>query len=419
MNDKLIFEKALHISEPWYIEEIKFDELKKKLEININFKKGSKFYFEDKKNKISGNFKAYDSKNKTWRHLNFFEHECYIKARVPRIQIDNLKKESIKLITPPWVGKCPGFTLLFEALILEFAKYMPVHCISKLIHESDFKIWKMLNIYIFESRKNLDLSKLKYIGLDETSRKKGHNYITLFVDLKLRKTIFITSGKDNLTIKSFVKDLKLHKGNPENIEQVSMDMSPAFIKGAEENLPNAKITFDKFHLIKIINKAVDEVRKKEVETNPILKKARYCLLKNENNLKIKEKKKLDELKLSKLNLKTLRAYNIKIAFQQIYLAKTNLDFEKLLLKWYFWATHSKLEPIKKAAKTIKKHWFGVLEWFKSKINNGILEGLNSLIQAAKAKARGFKTTKNLIIVAYLVTGKFDFSKINKYLPTQN
>ncbi len=91
-----------------------------------------------------------------------------------------------------------------------------------------------------------------------------------------------------------------------------------------------------------------------------------------------------------------------------------LDFELLLKKWYFWATHSRLEPIIKAAKTIKNHWDGVLEWFRSKINNGILEGLNSVIQAAKNKARGFKTTRNLKIVVYLITGDLNFKQLNPY-----
>ena len=116
--------------------------------------------------------------------------------------------------------------------------------------------------------------------------------------------------------------------------------------------------------------------------------------------------------MSGMNTKTLRAYNIRQSFQEIYQAKTEDEFITYLNKWYYWATHSRLEPIIKAAKTIKKHWDGVVHWYESKINNGILEGLNSVIQAAKSKARGYKTFKNYKIIVYLLTGKLDFALVN-------
>ena len=113
-----------------------------------------------------------------------------------------------------------------------------------------------------------------------------------------------------------------------------------------------------------------------------------------------------------MNIKTLRANNIKQSFQDIYQANTQDEFITYLNKWYFQATHSRLEPMIKAGKTIKRHWDGIVKWFQSKINNGILEGLNSVIQAAKSKARGYKTFKNYKIIVYLLTGKLDFSLVN-------
>jgi transposase len=113
-----------------------------------------------------------------------------------------------------------------------------------------------------------------------------------------------------------------------------------------------------------------------------------------------------------MNLKTIIAYNIKKSFQDIYQANTKDEFITYLNKWYYWATHSRLEPIKKVAKTIKKHWDGIVKWYESKINNGILEGLNSIIQAAKSKARGYKTFKNYKIIVYLLTAKLNFSVVN-------
>lgn len=216
-------------------------------------------------------------------------------------------------------------------------------------------------------------------------------------------------------MEDFVNVLESHNGDRNQVTDASCDMSPAFIKGIETFLPEAAITFDKFHIVKIINQAVDQVRREEAATQPILANARYSLLKNEKNLTKKQKKKLEELQLSKLNLKSIRALHIRENFQEIYKTSSEDEFNILLKKWYFWATHSRLEPIKNAAKTIKAHWDGVLQWKKSQLNNGILEGLNSVVQAAKAKARGFSTFQNFRIVAFLITGKLDFNKLNPNL----
>jgi transposase len=159
--------------------------------------------------------------------------------------------------------------------------------------------------------------------------------------------------------------------------------------------------------MKIINDAVDQVRREEIDDRPELKGTRYIWLKNQINLKESQSDLLEQLTIKKLNLKTSRAYHIRLNYQEMYLQPAQ-EAEAFLKRWYFWATHSRLEPIIKAAKTIKNHWDGVLRWFTSKINNGILEGINSLIQAAKARARGYRTKRNLITMIYLIAGKLDF-----------
>ena len=405
---KNVFEQALNIQEPWFIKTIDFDYSKKRLDISIDYRKGTKFdYLSDAGEVLQGS--VHDTKEKTWRHLNFFEHECYLTARVPRIRKQDNK---VEIITTPWEGKMKGFTLLFEALILQLCTGMPVLTASQIVNVSDDKIWLMLRRYVDEALTYMDLEELEVLGLDETSQKKHHDYITLFVDLVKKKIIYITEGKSNKTVVDFVSHLKEHGGDPEKITDVSSDMSPAFIKGIKENLSNAEITFDKFHILKIINEAVDKVRKDEAKEQEELKGNRYLFLKNNKNLTKKQKAKLDELKISKLNLKSIRALHIRENFQEIYNSYSIDDFEVKLKKWYYWATHSRLLPIISAAKTIKKHWAGVLRWWHSKINNGILEGLNSVIQAAKSKARGYKLTQNFKTIAYLLAGDIDLVNVN-------
>jgi transposase len=407
MDNAKLFEIALGITNPWYIDKIIFDETGKRLDIFVDFARGSKFYYEE--SGVKGFYSVHDTVKKTWRHLNFFQYECFINARIPRVKLDNNKA---RLIRAPWEGLSNGFTLLFEALMLQLCKNMPVEKVSKIANVSDDKLWTMLERYTECTHIITDYEGLKKVGIDETSRAKGHEYITLFVDLESRKTVFVTEGKDSKTVEKFVENLKEHCVSPEEITDVSCDMSPAFIKGVEENLPNADITFDKFHIMKILNEAVDEVRKEEAKETQVLKGTKYIFLKNEWNLTAEQSKKLNEISISNLNLKTFRAYKIKQVFQEIYKAETEKQFEDLLYKWYISAIHSNLEPIKSAAKTIKEHWHGIVRWEKSQINNGILEGLNSVIQAAKSKARGYKTFRCFKIIAYLLTGKLDFSLYN-------
>jgi transposase len=415
MTQKELFAAALMIEKPWFIQKIGFDQQQGKLDIWIDFERGSVFYYKDEELGIEGHFKAYDTAQKTWRHLNFFQYQCYLHAWIPRVDIDNGK---VRQVHAPWEGQTTGFTLLFEAFIMELVKLMPVHQVAKLIGVYDNKLWNLMEKYVETCRATEDFSGVKVVGVDETSARKGHDYVTLFVDLLQKRTLFVTEGKNSETITEFAKDLILHQGNPENISQISCDMSPAFIRGVEDNLPNADIVFDRFHVTKIINEALDRVRKDEVKSNPILKGSKYIFLKNQQNLSLKQIVELKNIQLNGLNLKTMKAMNIKESFQQIYQADSPAKFHLLLKKWYFWATHCRIKPIIEAAKTIKRHWNGVLSWINYKISNGILEGFNSIFQAAKAKARGYKKTETIKIIIYILTANLNFHKVNKYyLPT--
>jgi transposase len=411
MQLEKLFTEALGISKPWSITKLSFDSQAKKLDITVDFERGSTFEYTDHESGEKGYYKAYDTVEKTWRHLNFFEHECYLHARVPRVKP---ARGGIKIVLPAWSGCVDGFTLLFEALVMKMCTNMPIHQVSKILKTHDRKLWHVLECYVFKALCIADYSTVNAVGVDETSLRRGHNYISLFVDLNMKRTIFVSEGKDHSTVSNFVSHLEFSGGKKENIKDVSCDMSAAFIKGVTEELPEAQITFDKFHVMKIINGAVDSVRRSEAKDNPLLKGSRYALIKNNQNLTVNQREKL--VSLSQLNLKSIRALHIRENFQEIYNAKTFEDFKTLLKQWYFWATHSRLEPMIKAAKTVKRHWDGILRWKESQINNGILEGLNSIVQAAKRKARGYKF-EHFKVIAYLLTGNLKLHLINPFLPT--
>jgi len=401
MKDTELFQLALGLTSPWHVVSCEFDLAKQRLDIEIDFPQGSVFACPVCG---GGSCGAYDTERHSWRHLNFFQHEAYMTARVPRVRCGSC---GIKTIEVPWARSGSGFTLLFEALIMIMAKAMPVKSIANLIKEHDTRLWRVLDHYVHKSRQQADFSAVTEVGVDETSSKRGHNYVSLFVDMKSSQVLFATDGKDASTLERFKTDLEAHQGDPSHIREICCDMSPAFISGVEKHFPEACLTFDKFHVLKIINEAVDEVRRQEQQSRPELKRTRYIWLKNPGNLKENQAATLEALQVKKLNLKTARAYHIRLNFQEFWNQPLQ-EAETFLKKWYFWATHSRLEPIKEAAYTMKRHWDGILRWFTSKINNGILEGINSLIQAAKAKARGYRTIKNLITMIYLIGGKLEF-----------
>jgi len=401
MRDIEIFQLALGLTPPWEVVSSDFDPQQKRLDIKIDFPRGSTFVCP--KCGQPGH-KAYDTVEKTWRHLNFFQHEAYLTARVPRIRCD---KCGFQRVTVPWARFASGFTLLFEAMIMTLVKSMPVKTVASYVGEHDTRLWRILHHYVDEAREAADFSEVKKFGVDETARSRGHKYVSLFVDLETRHILFATEGKDASTVERFREDLTEHGGDPNAIKEVCSDMSPAFISGVAKEFPEAQLTFDKFHVMKIINEAVDEVRRDEQKSRPELSGTRYMWLRNQENLKKSQNERLEELNMKKLNLKTSRAYHLKLNFQELFAQPADLA-EPFLNKWYYWATHSRLEPIKKAAKTIKRHWGGILRWFHSNVSNGILEGLNSLVQSAKSKARGYRSSRNLIAIIYLIGGRLNF-----------
>jgi transposase len=398
-----LFAAALGLTEPWQVVETSFSLSEKRLEIRIVFRRGGKFPCL-----VCGeSAAAYDTAEETWRHLNFFQYATYLTARVPRIECRHC---GVKKVEVPWARSGSGFTLLFEALVLQLASEMPVAAIAAVVGEHDTRLWRVIHHYVDEARARADYSEVRAVGVDETASRRGHTYISLFADVEQKRILFGTSGKEAATVAAFVEDLGLHGANHKQIEEVACDLSPAFIKGVKEELPQAKVTFDRFHLMTIVNRAVDQVRREEAKQDSRLKQTRYLWLKNEENLTGKQQSDLAALK--KMRFKTGRAYQLKETFQEFFEQKDGESGEKFLQKWYWWASHSRLKPMQKVGRTIKEHWDGIMNWFSSRLTTGLMEGFNSLLQAAKARARGYRSDRNLIAMAYLLGGKLDF-----HLPT--
>lgn len=402
IND--LFALALGVKEPWYVAKIDLSPKDKRLEIALDFRRGGTFLCPECG---AEGCKAYDTEERSWRHLNFFEFATVLRARVPRIDCGKCGK---RLVEVPWARPGSGFTLLFEALLMAMAPNMPMAAAARLLGEHDTRLWRVVHHYVDQARARRDDAEVTRVGVDETAARRGHDYISVFVDLDVPRVLFATAGRDHTTVEAFANDLKAHGGDAANVEEVCSDMSAAFIKGVTESLPGAAITFDKFHLKKIITEAVDKTRRAERSAFPELKGMRYALVRNEETMSDEQLDFVASLLLRKPTMKTARAVHLKLSFDDLYTMRSERSAARYLTRWCNWATRSRVPAMIDAARTIRRHWKGVLRWFTSKITNGILEGINSLIQAAKAKARGYRSTRNLIAMTYLIAGRLDFNE---------
>lgn len=411
MTEKL-FESALGIAEPWFVAGIEFSAKDRMLTIRVDFTVGSRFA-------VPGDtplHPVHDTVSKQYRHLNFFQHECVLDVRTPRVKLPD---GSVKLVEPAWTGRLSGFTLLFEAFVLALCREMPFAAVARIVNISAYKVTELCTQYVESTVALADYSEVRRLAFDETSRARGQNYVTIMADADERKVLFVAEGCDAKTIDAAAANLRLHQGRPSQIEAVSIDMSPAFIKGVAENFPEAKMTFDKFHIVAHASEALDETRRLERKTDASLKGLRWALLKDRSSLNHRQRADLDACLANLDTRRTARAWLYREQLREILNRKQVHVVNGLLTQWCTNVMRSKVEPMKKVARMIRQHFDGVLAWVDTRQTNGFLEAINGLFQAAKRKARGYGRFRTIRAVIFLIAGKLDFSKLNPYvsLPT--
>lgn len=408
MDNSMLFTMALMLQEPWKVIRVELKEINgtKEMELHIylGFERGSTFPCP-----VDGcgeQCKAYDTKEYQWRHLNFFQHKAIIHAPLPRVKCG---RHGIHRVHVPWARPGSGFTLLFESMVLELVKHMPVLAAARLVGEHDTRLWRIITRLVEDARARADNSGVAVVGVDETSR-KGHSYITVFTDIEGSRALFVTTGKDAATVAEFRDDFIAHGGVPDEVRVAASDMSPSFLRGMREAFPNATQVVDKFHVVKNANDAVDKVRREEAKTTPCLRKTKYIWLKNKGSLTEKQEEKL--VSLSRMHLKTERAYAMRLSLQDIYEScNTRDEASAAFKKLYFWMSHSRLAPMIEFGHTLKEHMQEILNFFEFRYTNAMSEGGNSVIQNIKCRARGFRAIEYFKTMIYLVRGRLDFSEL--------
>ena len=349
-----------------------------------------------------------------WRHLNVCQLQSEIVCALPRGQCKECQK--VYTVRAPWEGRSRGLTQEFEAFALTLMREMPVKKAGEILGETDQKLWRALFAHVDAAWADLSWENVVWVGADEMNRKKGHNYLTVFVDLAAKRVLLAVEGKDAGTWERFAEQLGQHNGHPKAIRQVAIDMSPAYIKGVKENFGNAVIVYDKFHVVSQVSAAVDEVRRAEARQDAVaraqLEKTCWLWRKNPEHWTEREEQRWGQLKDKPLV--TGLAFAMRLELQRAYASASARVARSRFMKWCHWVrtesaalTSGLLDPMRKAAEMVERHLEGILGHWQAGLTTAFLEGLNSLFSATKRKARGYRSTEYQIAMLYFVAGKLE------------
>lgn len=343
-------------------------------------------------------------KKRRWKHVNLWGIAVFLEYAPARVCCPTCEKIKVEAI--PWsLGKCQLTSGLVWTLS-EFCKLLPWSTVAQMfgVHWNTVAAAVRAAVsYGLEHRKTSDLL---YIGIDELSRRKGHVYVTNVYDLKGKRLLWSGEGRTNETLRTFFEEFGTDIAN--QVKGVCCDMWQPYINMVKEYLPHATLVFDKFHIVAKLLEAVDEVRRDEVRElkhiNPdLLKRSRYIWLKNPENLKDKERARLGYLE--KLNVKCHRAWLLKESFRELWEYRDRAGAHAYLKQWFWWATHSRLEPMRDFAWMTRRHQEEILNYSQLPITNGAVEGLNNKAKVVSHRSYGFRTSKNYITALYHCLGK--------------
>lgn len=399
MDSRTIFSLALGITTPWTLKGIRFEQSansQRQLHLDIGFEVGNRF--KDEQGKLCP---VHDTVERSWKHLNFFQHECFLHCNVPRIKTSS---GGVSTVDVPWARPGSGFTLLFEAFALALIeREMPVNRAAEMLGEYPQRIWTIFNHWISKALEQDHLEPIEHLGIDETSAKKGHHYVTLGVDLQRGRVIHVAQGKDSKAVSSIAKKIKDKGGDCQQVSQVSMDLSGAFMAGVSASFANARVTFDKFHIVKLLNEAMDTVRRQERREHLELKGHRYMFLRNPATLSQAAAAKLQDL--VELYPVLGKAYRLKTLFADLWSMPDRATAKAFIDDWLEQAQQCVIGPFIKFANTVKAHLSGILQYFDSGLTNAVLEGINNKVQLAKRRARGYRNPSNFANMIYFLCGR--------------
>ncbi len=397
-----LFSQSIGMREPWYIRSIETKD--GEVHVYVDIREGNLLACPEcgKMCQRAG----YEKSERVWRHGDCVYYPCYVHSRRPRVRCETHKT---KVVEAPWARKNSRFTISFEGYAMLVLMDMPVAKAGQLMRCNEKSLTRILRHWVGKAVAEDDLSQVTRLSIDETSFKRGQSYVTVILDAMQRRVIDVEEGRKEQAIIDFSYKLEEKGGDCNAIEYANSDLARAYRSGISFCFPKARHTVDKFHVKKLMLDAMDEVRRAEqkAQRSRALNTSRRLLMIPEDKQSDEQREKISSL--SREYPKTGRAYRMVQAIDSVYAGKHMQEAEERLNALYGWMRKSRLEPMKRAALTLKDYMVEILNIFHSRMTNAISEGINSMIQAAKRKARGFHTFEGFSAMIYLIAAKLQLA----------
>jgi transposase len=404
MQDTALYQHLLGLKSPWTVSSVKLDVEGQRVDVRAEHSRDASWECPECGKGLS----LYDhAPERTWRHLDSCQFQTYLHARIPRVECDEHGVVQVKVA---WAEHRSRFTLLFERFAIDVLRQCDVSGATRILGISWDEAWGLMERAVRRGRAKKSRKNVRRIGVDEKAIAKGHRYMTLVCDLDEGTVEHVGEDRKLESLNRYYDGLS--KKQRRSIEAVAMDMWEPYIRSTLSRVPDAaeKIVFDRFHVMGHVGKAVDTVRKQEhrelmASKDETLKGSKYLWLYSKENLPEKRRNEFDAL-MSK-ELKVGRAWAIKEALRRLWHYTYVGSARKFWKRWYFWATHSRLTPIRKVAETLRNHIENILTYCRLPVTNAMSEGLNSKIQKIKSMACGFRNTENFKTAIYFHCGGLD------------
>jgi len=391
MKDTSLYQQILGATEPWSVSDVRLDAEKLTVDVRLTVKADAIWACPQCRSRMH----IKEWRTRRWRHLDSCQFKTVLEAAVPVVECSEHGAQTVQV---PWAEGSSRFTMYFERFAIQVLEACPAARASELLDISWDEADGIKQRAVRRGVARRQISNLEYLCVDEKAVGRGQDYVTVVTGVLAGKpqVLYVGDGRDEAAFNGFWEWL-----GPEacaRIKAVSMDMSQAYQNSARRYCPDAELIFDPFHLMKMLNGAVDEVRRREIVMGTViarsaLKKTRQMWLWGEENLPGRHAARFEALKDS--TLKTARAWRIKELWRTFRQCLDTDDAHAFFHKWYVLAIRSKLEPIKKVARTFKAHLAGIVSIFKHGFCNAVAEGVNSRIQLLMQKSCGYRNRERL------------------------
>lgn len=404
MQDRDLYQYLLGLKAPWTVAKVALDVKGRRVDVWAEHPEGQAWPCPECSQKLAG----YDhAEERSWRHLDSCQFQTYLHARIPRVQCP---EHGVRQVHVPWAEPGSRFTVLFERLAIDVLLECGVSGAAAILNISWDEGWGIMERAVRRGRKRKAKKVVKRIGVDEKAVAKGHKYMTLVCDLDEGTVEHVVEERKQESLEAYYDGLT--KRQLKGIEAVAMDMWEPFIQATKAKVPDAekKIVFDRFHIMGHVGKAVDIVRKQEHRQlleagDETLKGSKYLWLYGREN--VPRSRRLEFADLKRKGLKVGRAWAIKEMLRDLWSYVYPESACKFWKRWYFWATHSRLNPIRAAAETVKRHISNIMTYFQHRITNAMSESINSKIQTIKQMACGYRNTEHFKTAIYFHCGGLD------------